>query len=310
MNRTSIAGNAWIVLTARMVIAAVLVVLALAATLDVTPARARPLGVTSGEYYSLASLFRLLGGPAWHNNTRWLRGDPCLNDWYGVTCDLTDSHVIGLTLVSNNLVGNINAVNLTGLKALETLDLSGNPITGDVGFLKLAAHPRLARFSMVANRLGGSIERLDVTGNPELEYLLLGVNFIEGYIDGLNVRANPGLKYLDLPINHIGGDIAGLDLSRNLQLEVVLLHSNLIKGDPSFIDFSHNTLLRQFTVGSNRLDGVVPDLTMTSITFPWDGGWVWLCDGANVVRPSGDALVDEFADKYDPTWSAATGCVP
>ena len=58
----------------------------------------------SAEVTSLNSLYDQLGGPDWNNSGSWGEGDPCDNEWYGVTC-LEDTTVNRIFLPNNNLVG-------------------------------------------------------------------------------------------------------------------------------------------------------------------------------------------------------------
>ena len=54
----------------------------------------------------LGLLYAATGGDGWNDNTNWLVGDPCVDAWYGVTCD-ESGNVTELNLVGNNLVGTI-----------------------------------------------------------------------------------------------------------------------------------------------------------------------------------------------------------
>ena len=45
------------------------------------------LGTSSTEISALTNLYYAAGGSAWTYRTNWLSGDPCLNSWYGVSCD-------------------------------------------------------------------------------------------------------------------------------------------------------------------------------------------------------------------------------
>jgi hypothetical protein len=35
---------------------------------------------------ALMQFYHATNGQQWNNNTNWLRGDPCADDWFGVTC--------------------------------------------------------------------------------------------------------------------------------------------------------------------------------------------------------------------------------
>ena len=36
---------------------------------------------------ALTDFYTSTNGPSWFNNTNWLEGDPCSNQWFGVTCN-------------------------------------------------------------------------------------------------------------------------------------------------------------------------------------------------------------------------------
>ena len=40
---------------------------------------------------ALTDLYTSTNGPSWNNQTNWLEGDPCSNQWYGVTCNYASS---------------------------------------------------------------------------------------------------------------------------------------------------------------------------------------------------------------------------
>ena len=88
----------------------------------VEPAQA----ASAAEIASLTDFYNDLGGPGWTTNTNWVNGgDPCdpILPWHGVTCD-AGGNVIEITLGSNNLAGNLDLVDLSGLTNLREVELS------------------------------------------------------------------------------------------------------------------------------------------------------------------------------------------
>ena len=45
------------------------------------------------ELAALEEIFTTLAGADWTDDTNWLSGDPCLNSWSGVTCDVTNTMI-------------------------------------------------------------------------------------------------------------------------------------------------------------------------------------------------------------------------
>ena len=56
---------------------------------------------------SLTALYNATNGSGWVKNSNWLEGDPCANEWHGVTCDADGTHVVALELWQNSLRGRI-----------------------------------------------------------------------------------------------------------------------------------------------------------------------------------------------------------
>jgi uncharacterized repeat protein (TIGR01451 family) len=242
-------------------------------------ALAHPLDDPAAEIDSLASLYNELGGSGWTNDANWLVGDPCANNWYGVTC--SGASVISISLPNNNLSGYIDAVDLAGLTGLRRLHLPFNRIVGDIAGLDLTHNAALQYISLQSNQIGGGIEGLNLAQNSALEWLSLDNNQIVGdiagfnltqnialqhvslldnqvggNIDGLNLTYNTALGYLALPSNQMGGDIAGLDLTHNPNLWLLWLNDNhYISGDIANLDLSGNPNLAHIRLSDNQLTG-------------------------------------------------------
>ena len=52
--------------------------------------------VPKAEVLALFDLYAATNVTGWTSSTNWLAGDPCENEWYGVTCDETNSSVTQL----------------------------------------------------------------------------------------------------------------------------------------------------------------------------------------------------------------------
>ncbi|MBN1429491.1 MAG: DUF11 domain-containing protein [Anaerolineae bacterium] len=225
--------------------------------------------------------------------------------------DLTNNIILAtLVLGENQIGGNIENLDITHNTALEDIYLERNQIGGNIAGLNLSNNIALLGLYVASNAIGGDAAALNLTNNIALRVLDLEHNQIGGNIDGLNLSRNITLDNLLLAHNQIGGDISGLDLTNNAALVRITLYNNQIGGDLAGFDLSHNIHLWMLRLSNNRFDGTVPDLTATGLDDDPHYASLWLCGGANIVRPSGNPAIDIFAETYDEfNWTAAYGCV-
>ena len=126
---------------------------------------------------SLMTIYNELGGVNWANSTNWGEGDPCTNNWYGVTCDFDDTHIIRIDLEDNNLIGDISSVDLAYLIDLIVIKLNGNDIRGNIEDLNISNNNRLQVLSLSNNYIYGTVP--DMRGTNLVEcYLCGGANII------------------------------------------------------------------------------------------------------------------------------------
>ena len=109
---------------------------------------------TSLELQALKDFFNSTNGGSWINSTNWLIGDPCINGWYGVTCDNYFA-VVTLDLTNNNVIGSLSA-SIGNLINLTKLALSGNGITGSIPS-SITSMNNLANLTLSGNQLNGTI---------------------------------------------------------------------------------------------------------------------------------------------------------
>lgn len=121
--------------------------------LTVLPAHA---DIPASERAVLDALYAQTGGPSWTSNTRW-ETDSNLCSWHGLTCDEGGTHVIGIMLIDNALVGTLPAI--TALAELQTFDVDSNQLSGPMPAIADMAH--LVTFDLAENRFSGSIPALD-----------------------------------------------------------------------------------------------------------------------------------------------------
>lgn len=90
-----------------------------------------PSAVPFASINALLDIYNTLNGPFWNSNSNWGFGDPCVNNWYGITCNASNSSIIEVNLSDNGLSGILGEDNgFCNLPFLEELDLSMNNISG------------------------------------------------------------------------------------------------------------------------------------------------------------------------------------
>lgn len=109
--------------------AAFTVVLALFVLFAPFPAEGQ--GSVESDRAALVALYDATGGANWNDNTNW-KTDAPLSEWHGVIPNRTTGRVGSLSLVRNNLTGEIPGElgNLTALGG--SLSLFGNNLTGEI----------------------------------------------------------------------------------------------------------------------------------------------------------------------------------
>jgi YVTN family beta-propeller protein len=172
---------------------------------------------------ALVAFYESTNGANWNDNSNWLVGDPCENDWYGLSCDVFGSTITGIDLVNNHLSGSL-AAELEDLPDLQTLTLSDNMLSGAIP-VELASLNGLRTLDLGFNRLSGDIPA-EFSNLVNLETLKLSGNKLGGEIpSGFGGLAN--LLELRLQSNQLSGAVpdqlinlsalhpGGLDISFN-----------------------------------------------------------------------------------------------
>ena len=137
-------------------------------------------------------------GNNWANNSGWMKGDPCMDYWYGIYCS-ESGRVLQINLVynllsgrlptdlgrldqlqvlrlySNNIGGTIVS-ELFSMDSLEELDLEDNQISGSLP--SAVEMSNITIINLYQNKLSGNIPR--VWNTPKLTTLSLSSNMLEG----------------------------------------------------------------------------------------------------------------------------------
>ena len=202
--------------------------------------------IPNTERQALLNLYASTNGVGWSQRTGWTgaAGGEC--NWFGITCDNTQSHVIDIELAGNNLTGTLPA--LADLSGLETLDVSSNQLTGSIP--PLTELTNLWNFYAYHNQLSGSIPAL--AGMTQLGYFYVYDNKLSGAIPDLT--SMPTLCHFNVSRNQLTGSIPALT-----QLTALVLFdvdTNQLSGNiPALTGLSSLSL---FNVGGNQLTGTVP----------------------------------------------------
>jgi hypothetical protein len=200
---------------------------------------------------TLVQWFSSLGGSSWKKSDRWLQGDPCVNRWYGIGCDSTNSVILSMSLGSNGLNGTLPDVAFVGLSGLKRLVLSSNRIQGELP-LDMDV-PSLTYLDLSMNMLEGSVpSTLGQAG--ALQFLYLQGNLLEGPFPSALLQLN--LLGLKLAQNRFSGTLPA-NLASALSRVIVLdLSSNDFTG--CLPSFDAMLTLTTLNISKNRLSCSLP----------------------------------------------------
>ena len=204
------------------------------------------------EYDALVALYNSTDGANWINSSNWLVGDPCVDDWFGVTCDATDTLVTRVNLASNNLVGVLPS-ELSSLINLIKLDLNFNQLVDGIP-LELGNLSQLIELLLRGNQLSGSIP-IELGNLSNLKILLLGSNLLSGSIP-IQLGNLGSLEQLLLDKNQLTGSIPS-EIGGLSNLIRINLTTNQLTGTiPAEIASLSNLITLELY--SNQLSGTIP----------------------------------------------------
>ncbi|XP_027337773.1 probable inactive receptor kinase At2g26730 [Abrus precatorius] len=163
--------------------------------------------------------------PKWGWN---LTSDPCIDKWYGVSCNSDNKHVKGIILENFNFGGVVDPSSLCIPKSLQILSLRNNilhdMISEDIGNCKFLTHLYLS-----GNQFSGDLP--------------------------ISVGKLGNLKRLHISDNHFTGELPNMvNVSGLISF---LADNNNFTGEIPDFDFSN---LESFNVSNNNLQGPVPDV--------------------------------------------------
>ncbi|XP_074309241.1 leucine-rich repeat receptor protein kinase HPCA1-like isoform X3 [Silene latifolia] len=212
----------------------------------------------------------------------WTGGDPCGNEWVGITC--RSSRIISIKLSSVGLTGQLSG-DLVSLSELQTLDLSYNiGLTGSLppnigqlakltililigcGFSgtipdSIGSLQQLTDLSLNSNKFSGQVPA-SIGKLKELYWLDLSDNKLSGSIP-VSDGTNPGLdllvnaKHFHFGINQLSGTIPDRLFSSDMTLIHLLFDNNNFTGMiPSTLGLVQT--LQAVRLDRNKLGGHIP----------------------------------------------------
>jgi hypothetical protein len=122
--------------------------------------------VPQKEYQAIVDFYFSLEGNNWTKKTDWLNGDPCVQNWFGLSCNNPNKndkyhHITGIFLSNNKLKGKLPQ-SIGELVFMDSLDLGHNLIKSEIpqGFLLLN---KLEGLSFRENQFYGSLKNLPIS---------------------------------------------------------------------------------------------------------------------------------------------------
>ncbi len=216
-----------------------------------------PSPAAQSDRAALIALYNATDGPNWTDNANWLSDEP-LAEWSGVFTN-DDGHVVGLTLLGNNLRGSV-PTQLGSLANLTWLWLFGNRLSGDIPS-ELGSLTNLTWLDLGSNQLSGVIPpKLGSLTN--LERLDLRNNQLSGMIPP-KLGSLTNLERLDLRNNRLTGEIPS-ELGSLIKLQFLNLGNNRLTGEiPP--ELGNLPKLERLLVDENSISSITPLSEMTKL---------------------------------------------
>mmetsp|Transcript_16910 Transcript_16910/g.38778 ORF Transcript_16910/g.38778 Transcript_16910/m.38778 type:complete len:789 (-) Transcript_16910:51-2417(-) len=215
--------------------------------------------------YAMTVLYFATGGHHWHNDLNFLNPEKSTCDWFhvfpapmgqvGVLCDQTTQEIVGLSMISNNLMGTL-PTEISQLTTLRYLESIGNDLGGTIPkeWRKLQ---NLSTLVMAFNSFSGPLPSWMPLAWPDLEFLYLSNNELTGKIPD-DFYGFHKLSVLALDDNLLTGNTDEIWESLPT-LEYLYLEDNGFTGTlPRYIKQSTPNLIN-LDVSSNLFHGGIPE---------------------------------------------------
>ncbi|RDX85614.1 Protein STRUBBELIG-RECEPTOR FAMILY 3, partial [Mucuna pruriens] len=206
---------------------------------------------------AINSLYVALGSPPLEG-WKAIGGDPCLEQWQGVSCVF--SNITALQLGGMNLSGQLGS-NLDFPSIIE-LDLSNNQIGGTI---PSTLPPTLRNLSLSANQLNGSIPDA-LSSLSQLSDLSLKDNLLSGQIPNAFLQLT-GLMNMDMSGNNLSGQLPP-SMGNLSSLTTLHLQNNQLSGTLFVLQ---DLPLQDLNIEDNIFSGPIPPELLSIPNFRKDG---------------------------------------
>lgn len=224
---------------------------------------------------AINDLYVALGSPVlpgWIPNG----GDPCLENWQGVTC--VGSNITGITINSANLGGELGE-GLGKFTAINVIDFSNNNIGGSI---PETLPPTLTSLFLSANQFTGSIP-LSLSKLTLLSAMSLNVNQLSGELPDA-FQSLSGLVNLDLSSNNFSGKLPP-SMEGLSSLTTMRVQNNRLSGT---LDVLQDLPIKDLNIENNLFSGPIPEKLLSIPTFKKDGNPLI---NSTEIAPSSEPLV-------------------
>ena len=192
---------------------------------------------------AMVALYTATNGRYWYNSSRWMKGDPCDNAWYGLYC--VRGRVLQINIVFNNMSGALPA-ELAQADMLQVARFYSNRLTGTIP-AEILQMKSLQILDLDSNQLTGGLP--DSISMPNLTSLIVYQNHMKGNLP--SQWNTPLLQTLEVSSNQFTGDFP--DLSGCSKLKVLVASRNNISGQyPSSLSVLRN--LEQIWLFNNQFN--------------------------------------------------------
>ncbi|KAI3737804.1 hypothetical protein L2E82_27816 [Cichorium intybus] len=237
---------------------------------------------------ALVAMYQSLNSPA--QLTKWSSngGDPCGENWKGVTC--SGSRVTEIKLPSLGLSGGIG-FQLSSLTSLTEFDVSNNYLGNQIPY---SLPPNVQRLNLAGCGYSGTLP-YSISQMHSLEYLNVAHNQISGQLPDMFGQLS-SLSILDLSSNSFTGDLPE-SFSLLSSANDMYLQNNQFTGS---IDVLANLPLKTLNIANNKFTGWVPS-QLRNINLQ-DGGNSWN-SGPAPPPPPGTPPVPSGGQSRQPSGS-------